>query len=147
MKLQKQRNLHDPENGLWGDCDRASVASLLGKAIDDVPHFFDKLQEDDYVGIKTAFETRSKWLKDNGVTEITIVMKWEKDPESFIRYISEDNVGIPFLLIGESRNHMDHVVICKDGEIIHDPAIDNSGIIGPGVINKCYTVQFLIHKQ
>lgn len=41
MTPVKQRYKHDPENGVWGDCHRAAVASVLDLALDDVPHFAD----------------------------------------------------------------------------------------------------------
>lgn len=40
MIYEKQLVLHDPENGVWGDCFRACIASLLGKRTEEVPHFF-----------------------------------------------------------------------------------------------------------
>ncbi len=36
-----QRNHHDPANGIYGDCHRAAIASLLELPMDDVPHFCD----------------------------------------------------------------------------------------------------------
>lgn len=39
MTPQEQEFPHDPENGIFGDCFRASLASLLDLPIIGVPHF------------------------------------------------------------------------------------------------------------
>ena len=143
MKLQKQRNLHDPENGIYGDCDRGCLASILGLSIYDVPHFFDGIDDSD--GAWKAYQVRKKWLNDRGVTSIQIKIA-EEDHEKLIRSVSYENPRMPFILKGGSRNGTTHVVICMDGEIIHDPALDNSGIIGPCPAEGIYTVEFLVHK-
>lgn len=39
MKFHTQEFRHDPENGVYGDCQRAIVASLLGLEMSEVPHF------------------------------------------------------------------------------------------------------------
>ena len=145
MKLQKQRNLHDPENGIHGDCDRACLASMLGLPIGDVPHFFDGVNTSEEC--VAAYKTRKKWLNDRGVTYIQVKIVGDEDYEKVIRSTSYENPGIPFLLVGESRNGTTHVVICLDGEIIHDPALDNSGIIGPCPVEGVYTIEFLVHAR
>jgi hypothetical protein len=42
-----------------------------------------------------------------------------------------------------SKNGCSHVVIAKGDQIVHDPAIDNSGIIGPND-DGFYHVGFLL---
>jgi len=39
MKLQKQAFRHDPSNGMYGDCHRTAIASILGVERDTVPNF------------------------------------------------------------------------------------------------------------
>ncbi len=58
--------------------------------------------------------------------------------EAVIRDVSAFNPGIYFMLMGTN-----HVVICCDGEIVHDPSPHNSGIIGPSN-NGNFFVEFLV---
>ena len=46
MKPVKQLFHHDPANGVWGDCFRAVIASVLSLPVEAVPHFFDGNPED-----------------------------------------------------------------------------------------------------
>lgn len=39
MKPVYQREQHDPARGVWGDCHRSALASLLELPLSDVPHF------------------------------------------------------------------------------------------------------------
>lgn len=39
MTPQDQEYVHNPEQGIFGDCFRATLASLLNKPIAEVPHF------------------------------------------------------------------------------------------------------------
>ena len=40
------------------------------------------------------------------------------------------NPGQAFMLTGQSRTGCNHVVIAQSGAIIHDPSLDDSGIVG-----------------
>lgn len=144
MKLQKQKYLHDPENGTWGDCDRTAVACILGYDRDEVPHFFEGLsKEPGGSEIKEAYRKREKWLAERGIEKITLTYESE-DFEHLLRAVSNNNPGRPFLFTGGSRNGTGHVVICRSAEIIWDPAIDDSGIVGPHPVSGVYTIEFLI---
>ena len=145
MKLQKQKYLHDPENGVWGDCDRACLASLLDMDIDEVPHFFDGIEAGDVAGGEEAMLRRKEWLREKGVELIRIVVAaGDYGWRDFVGWVSRQNPGKEFLLVGCSANGVSHVVICRDSEIIHDPALDNSGIVGPCPDTVAYEVEFLV---
>jgi hypothetical protein len=53
--------------------------------------------------------------------------------EQVLEYVGSVSVsgGMHWCLMGTSRTGCNHVVICKGGEIVHDPSITQSGIIGP----------------
>ena len=41
------------------------------------------------------------------------------------------NPGLHHLFSGTSKNGTNHVVIARDGAIVHDTALDDAGIVGP----------------
>lgn len=140
MKPVKQKYRHDPGNGIYGDCDRACIASMLELTCDDVPHFFDGPEREDP---EKAFKARREWLEERGVEFFVLnLLPGDMTPEGMINYLSIRNPGKYFLLTGESRNGTGHVVICRDGEIVHDPSLDGSGIVGPEPVSGCYWVEF-----
>lgn len=55
------------------------------------------------------------------------------------------NTGAYYMLSGLSANGANHIVICRNDEIMHDPAIDDSGIVGP-MDNGYYYVSFLSYE-
>ena len=57
MTPQKQMFLHDPDNGVWGDCQRTAIACILDRDVEDVPHFFH-----DGCDGKTADKRIDDWL-------------------------------------------------------------------------------------
>ena len=46
MTPATQQHMHDPENGIYGDCQRAVIASLLDLPIETVPHFLQEAKGD-----------------------------------------------------------------------------------------------------
>lgn len=53
------------------------------------------------------------------------------EPQGVLNYMKHCNPGLYYLLSGNSKNNCGHVVVCLDDQIIHDPSLDNSGIIAP----------------
>ena len=144
MTPQKQLYRHDPDAGVYGDCDRAAVASLLDMAVRRVPHFYDGI----WAGtpdpeIEEAHERRRRWLAGRGIRLIQLALSAD-DLDAMLGSISKSNPGAYFLLVGESRNRTGHTVCCHEGRIIHDPSLDNSGIVGPEPRSGCYWIEFLV---
>lgn len=130
MRQYKQLLAHDPANGVYGDCFRAAIACLLDILPESVPHFL----EDGNVG--EGIPRAQAYLKRKGLrlVEIPFVVNGEdsiNDLESVMLGAKSYMGGIHHMLIGESGNGHNHVVICKDGQIVWDPAMDDAGIIGP----------------
>ena len=147
MTPVKQRNRHDPENGVFGDCDRAAVASVLDAPLDDIPFFYDGLHRGSSAEeTDLAHNTRRRWFRRNDIRLIQMALKMNS-AEELIGAISLHNPGQHFLLVGESRNGTGHVVVCRDGRIVHDPALDESGIVGPEPRSGCYWVEFLVKES
>ena len=123
----KQRNRHDPAAGVWGDCHRAAVATMLSLPLDAVPHFGDGGPTGDvFKALEKAF------LASHGLVPIDAVYAGgEADVQLILHVVSAMNPDVPFLLGGTSRNGVDHTVVCLNDAIVHDPSLDDSGIVGP----------------
>jgi hypothetical protein len=120
----KQRNRHRPDEGIYGDCHRAAIASILEMALDEVPHFCDPtLYPEDWV------MHERKWLQERGLTTITQVYEGRlADVLHTVGQMNPDTYGI---LGGTSRTGCGHSVVICNGEIAHDPSLDDAGIVGP----------------
>jgi hypothetical protein len=105
----KQLHRHDPENDVWGDCFRTAVACLL----DEVPSLVPHVCHGGMTGVEST-QRMNDWL----VAEHRLTL-----------------VEFPFMgelqdVMGTMEN-FNHVVICRSRRIIHDPSLDDSGIVGP----------------
>lgn len=127
MKPQKQLFRHRPEQGVYGDCHRTAIACVLDLEAGDVPHFMDGGDA------PLAHDRCEAWLNERGISTIEILFDGSMPVENILSTISGMNRrGRPaFLLQGTSANGFRHFVACCDGEIVCDPSLDDSGIIGP----------------
>jgi hypothetical protein len=107
---------HDPANGVWGDCMRACIASLLDLPIERVPHFFDG-------GCNGAvFDKRvSDFLGDRGLIEFSI----PASAASRAHYSREFH----HLMYGYTERGTYHAVVARCGLVVHDPHPSRAGII------------------
>jgi len=119
--------LHDPENGVYGDCWRATVACLLRMPVEAVPHVCDGPDDG------KASERMRAFLDSQNCALIQVPFLGEMSLEQVLDYVGSTSVssGLHWCLMGTSRTGCNHVVICKGNEIVHDPSITQSGIIGP----------------
>ena len=60
--------------------------------------------------------------------------------EGIMDWMQEQNPNLYYMLTGKSKNNVGHVVICCNDKIIHDPSLDNSGIVGP-VDNDTFIIE------
>lgn len=137
MTPHKQLNLHKPDEGIIGDCYRTCIACLLDLHPSEVPHFYKSIDEDLCEGNKRArlfLQQRKLELFDMAVAgslEDVLASAGSMNPDCY------------WMLTGESRTGCNHIVICKGGEIVHDPSLTDSGIIGP-TKNGCFYVSLLV---
>lgn len=128
MKPQKQKFLHRPEEGVFGDCYRTAIACLLDKDRDEVPHFYDRLHNqavpDDVTNAIRA------WLREHGYGRVVFAFGNSVGLNAVLTMMEALNAGVFWLLSGTSRTGCNHVVVCRGGEIIHDPGLTDPGIIG-----------------
>jgi hypothetical protein len=124
MTPVKQRNKHDPAKGVWGDCHRAVIASLLDLPLDEVPHFGEGGPEGtEFVARETAF------LKQRGL--IAIPIPFGCNLENVLNYAAVQVPDTHYILGGKSRTGCNHSVIGCGNKIVHDPSVSDSGIVGP----------------
>lgn len=136
-RFQKQKITHDPDSGHYGDCFRTAIATLLDVPADAVPHFCAD-------GRFTIWDV-NEWLAENhGVVLMGFAYSGERmGLDDVLRHIKTTwGNDVVYLLSGESKNGCNHVVICQGGLIVHDPSLDDSGIVGP-CDNGHYAVEFL----
>jgi hypothetical protein len=125
-----QSIMHAPENGIWGDCMRACIASLLDLPIIDVPHFFEGGCE------SRVFDQRvAAFLSTHGLMEIQL------DP-SYARYVMRQRRQPCYhLMYGDTERGTYHAVVGLSGKMVHDPHPSKAGIIENGNM----LIAFLVH--
>ncbi len=112
-----QEFMHDPANGVEGDCFRAVLASILERPIAEVPHFAGrtKLASD-------FWELVYEWLEEQGY------QYWpsRNPPAGALEYHA---------LSGPSPRTKGgfHATVGYAGQVVHDPHPSRSGIAGAEV--------------
>lgn len=138
MLYHKQTIKHDPEHGKYGDCFRTALACLLHVRPEDVPHFMEM-----YPDTEKLWPAVNAWLTDYFGYALFGV-PYAGTLEEVLTLNASINPGIVYLLAGESPRGVTHQVICENDKIIHDPAPDGGGLIGPCVEDGYYWVNVLV---
>ncbi len=125
MTPQKQKFRHAPEAGVWGDCHRTAIASLLDLDRDEVPNWAE-MHWDDGSAFDSAVES---WLRTRGLATVNVVYK--DDLDRVLGTQAAVNPTAYYLLAGTSRTGVNHSVVARGGAIVLDPSLDDAGIIGP----------------
>jgi hypothetical protein len=105
-----QRRLHDTDNGVYGDCMAAAVASLLHLRLEDMPELAAP-------GVIQGLELE-RFLRARGLT-----LLWLRPP------IMVDLRGVYHLLAGPGPRGVRHVVVACDGDMVHDPHPSGEGLV------------------
>ena len=114
MTPTKQTVLHDPANGLHGNCLSAVLASLLHLPIDEVPLF---------ITPETWVKDLNAWLRPFGLAYCMV--------EDFDCHIDAYGIeGLWHEVSGNTRRSADvtHACVAKDGEFVFDPHPDDTGL-------------------
>lgn len=139
MRKLKQAYKHDPENGKFGDCFRTCIAMILDLGRDEVPNFAEKHWNDSGNFNKAA----SEWLAARG---LVLCFSYINGGHPLERAIAAGDAlagnSCGFIFSGMSRNGTNHATVAMGGEIWADPAIDDSGIVGP-MDNGYYQIEFI----
>lgn len=125
MKPLKQKYRHNPEKGEFGDCHRTCLAMLLEVERDSVPNFAEQAADN----WSLWQELVNEFLAEHRMGMFRIA--FADSLESVLHYMRQVNPGIFYTLSGSSRNGTGHVVVAINDRIVADPALDDSGIVGP----------------
>ncbi len=117
MKPVDQQVLHDPDNGLYGDCQRACIASLLDLEPADVPHF----HETDNPA--TFWRSMNSFLAERGLFHLTTGAV-DFDQGHFL-----DSADCYHMIYGRTERGTLHAVVALNGEIVHDPHPSKAGLL------------------
>lgn len=119
--------------GLGGNCEGATIATLLGLNIEDVPSFWEgidiKTTDTDESGVIYQ-ENLNSFLRQHGYRMLNLGVT--KNPKAqdinWVIGVSKA-IGAKHLVAGISpRGHM-HSVIYENGELWHDPHPEGGGVI------------------
>lgn len=124
MKPLQQRFKHNPDEGVYGDCHRACIASLLELELDDVPHFGEGNPPHEEFNRRVADFLKSRDL-------VSVGAPYQTSLEFLFECQKITNPGAFYLLGGTSKTGVNHTVIGFEDKIVHDPSISQSGIVGP----------------
>lgn len=129
MTPYKQLFRHRPDQDEIGDCWRTCIACLLDRRPETVPHFV-KLGGWDNVASSNLL-TRA-WLQtEKKLDFIELPITGGTGLGGVLSMLGRFNPGIHYLLGGNSKNGCGHSVVCLDDQIVWDPSLDDSGIVGP----------------
>lgn len=139
MIKRKQLFFHNPEKGEYGDCYRTCIACLLNYEPVQVPNF--GVHYDD---AEKFHQAANEFLASEGLAAISNAFLGTL--EEILAMQAVNNPKAYYMLTGESKNGTRHCVICLGGEIIWDPAKDDSGIVGPVKFpgGEAYWIEYLV---
>ncbi len=139
MKPVNSSIKHDPDNGLYGDCFRACIASVLEMELEEVPHFYDGFDGDMDGDAEYKINHAKNWVRNNTdyiLSDIPILMK-DQDGKEYSLYdasnfLRREFSGVHVILTGKSgAGDFNHSVVALNGRVVHDP--NGSGVVGPCV--------------
>lgn len=139
MRLQKQLFRHDPTNEIWGDCFRTCIAIILDLDAADVPHFLDCTATPDQAD---RDRHEKEWLASQGFVIIRVPVDGSAELESVLMMAGQAS-PMPYILSGMSRTPANHCVVCQGDQIVCDPSLTDSGIVGP-MDSGQYWVEWLV---
>lgn len=120
---------HAPPDS-YGDCIRACLATVLDVATETVPHF-----AHDGADPYTVLARARAWLSPQGET-IFISQYPAVARDEMLQMMQENNPDSVYLLFGFTSGGTGHVVVCRGGEVVHNPAWHGGALVdgGPGWI-------------
>lgn len=116
---------HNPPD-TFGDCLRAAVASILDiDKTTDVPHFLRR--GDDEAAMQ---ELRSYLLLEHRLRPFIMAFDASSTLREVFGAMKTINPDVDYLLFCQCGGG-DHVVVCRNDQMTHNPAWDNASISGP----------------
>ena len=112
-----------------GDCFRACIASILDLPRAEVPHFFQGLQPGQPVPGRIEERMRA-WFGKRALALIQTGFQ-APDAAAVMEAFGLRHPGLHYVLTGKSAKGRDHAVVCRDMQIVHDPARVSLGLHAP----------------
>ena len=154
MKFHKQKHLYSKELGTRGSCYPTVLACLLDLELDEVPNFHLFYWNDMEIANYTQaclkrycdgnYETAEEYQQDNYDRTMSLINHHWLNTLTFWlygkgykeKYIDAtdmnnwllNNKDVPYMVSGESKRGVSHVVIYMNGQMIHDPHPSNDGL-------------------
>lgn len=125
MRPQKQKNRHNPAEGLIGDCHRTCVAMILDLDREEVPNWAEAAGDDGALFRRLSED----WLRAYGYA--TVHIPFTDTWKSVGNYMLRVNPGVYYILGGESRSGVNHSVVAVNDIIAFDPSLSDAGIVAP----------------
>lgn len=104
---------HDPPNS-YGDCVRASLASILEYPTAGVPHFYHDGCDGD-----TAHKRIRDFLGSINLAPVFMTFPPSVGRDEILSFMGAMNPDIYYMLFGNTSTGP-HVVVCLNDEIVHD---------------------------
>lgn len=119
------------KTGLGGNCESATIATLLGLNIEDVPSFWDRIEDKEDPSNGVFYQDNLNcFLRGYGYKMLNLGVDKNptEDNQNWVIEISK-HLGVKHLVAGISpRGHM-HSVIYEHGQLWHDPHPEGGGVI------------------
>lgn len=137
MRMIDQKILdHCPAEGRFGDCFRASMATLLGMELEDVPHFmaYDPDGPDALVELAPGIQC-DRWYRDarhyleaRGIGIISYDLdQIRNDGMDVMAFLRSYDVFYEIDVPSPRFENTKHSVIARAGKIVHDPHPSRAG--------------------
>lgn len=118
--------------GIGGNCEGATLATLLQLDLKDIPDFWDgcdKTKPTCKVEGAKYQENVNNFLKEHNLKSFSIGFEEATDESNLWVIDISKGAGVKHLVNGISPRGYMHSVIYEDGELWHDPHPDGGGVI------------------
>lgn len=124
------KKVYQTKFGKRGNCQSATLATLLGLEIDEVPYFFDGIDSESMSEAESDrkfVDNINDFLRGHGYQ---LIMLGQNEPHTeWVEEISNELKGVKLLVGGVSPRGSMHSVIYLDGKLWHDPHPDGQGVV------------------
>lgn len=130
----QQTILHDPDNGQFGDCYRACLASILELPIEGIPPPPPSHDKDAWWGVYMP------WLRSRGLLPITIPVNDQMDGKRWRELFEWWGADVYHIISGDSPRFPGtrHAIVGMNGKPVWDPHPTGLGL------NSVEDFEFLI---
>lgn len=130
------KKVYQTKYGKQGNCQSATLATLLGLEIDEVPYFFDGIEGSSEAERDRQFvDNINNFLRPRGYQ---LIMLGQNEPHTeWVEEISRELKGVKLLVGGISPRGSMHSVIYMDGKLWHDPHPDGLGVVPYSISFMC----------